>query len=157
MVLNAAPITPEDDEDSINLMKDNPQCMTFVLFMIWWVKCRWWSDWKLFNNCIWCTSSVNNLCSHSIINKTSLSTYFRLYQHFMIILQFQCNTRYYSMTSEAGFSETSSNNRCLNNYICLSGCIGCLTFVVQTNKICLKSLIQNEDRVRTQTWFQAIF
>jgi len=35
VVLNAAPITPEDDEDIINLMKDSPQCMTFVLFMIW--------------------------------------------------------------------------------------------------------------------------
>ena len=35
VVLNAAPITPEDDEDVSNLMADNPQCMTFVLFMIW--------------------------------------------------------------------------------------------------------------------------
>ena len=35
VVLNAAPITPEEDEDTINLMKDSPQCMTFVLFMIW--------------------------------------------------------------------------------------------------------------------------
>ena len=35
VVLNAAPITPEEDEDFINLTKDNPQCMTFVLFMIW--------------------------------------------------------------------------------------------------------------------------
>ena len=35
VVLNAAPITPEEDEDVSNLMADNPQCMTFVLFMIW--------------------------------------------------------------------------------------------------------------------------
>ena len=35
VVLNAAPITPEDDEDVSSLLKDSPQCMTFVLFMIW--------------------------------------------------------------------------------------------------------------------------
>jgi len=36
VVLNAAPIIPEeDDEDVTNLMKDNPQCMAFGLFMIW--------------------------------------------------------------------------------------------------------------------------
>ena len=38
VVLNAAPIIPEeDDEDVTNLMKDNPQCMAFGLFMIWYV------------------------------------------------------------------------------------------------------------------------
>ena len=36
VVLNAAPITPEEDEEDLtSLMKDNPQCITFVLFMIW--------------------------------------------------------------------------------------------------------------------------
>jgi len=36
VVLNAAPIIPEeDDEDLTNLIKDSPQCMSFGLFMIW--------------------------------------------------------------------------------------------------------------------------
>ena len=36
VVLNAAPIIPEEgEEDVTNLMKDNPQCMAFGLFMIW--------------------------------------------------------------------------------------------------------------------------
>ena len=36
VILNAAPITDlEEDEDVSNLMQDSPQCMTFVLFMIW--------------------------------------------------------------------------------------------------------------------------
>ena len=37
VVLNDAPILPEADEDVTSLLKDSPQCMTFGLFMIWWV------------------------------------------------------------------------------------------------------------------------
>lgn len=38
VILNDAPILPEeDDEDVALLVKDSPQCMTFGLFMIWWV------------------------------------------------------------------------------------------------------------------------
>ena len=37
-VLNDAPILPdEDNEDTISLLKDSPQCVSFGLFMIWWV------------------------------------------------------------------------------------------------------------------------
>ena len=36
VILNDAPILPEeDDEDVALLVKDSPQCMTFGLFMIW--------------------------------------------------------------------------------------------------------------------------
>merc|ERR1712106_1272034 len=36
VVLNDAPILPEeDDEDVASLLKDSPQCMAFGLFMIW--------------------------------------------------------------------------------------------------------------------------
>jgi len=35
VVLNDAPILPEDDEDVTTLLKDSPQCMAFGLFMIW--------------------------------------------------------------------------------------------------------------------------
>ena len=35
-VLNDAPILPEEDEDdTISLLKDSPQCVAFGLFMIW--------------------------------------------------------------------------------------------------------------------------
>ena len=35
-VLNDAPILPdEDSEDTISLLKDSPQCVSFGLFMIW--------------------------------------------------------------------------------------------------------------------------
>ena len=35
-VLNDAPILPdEDSEDTLSLLKDSPQCVSFGLFMIW--------------------------------------------------------------------------------------------------------------------------
>ena len=35
-VLNDAPILPEEDEeDTMSLLKDSPQCVAFGLFMIW--------------------------------------------------------------------------------------------------------------------------
>ena len=37
-VLNDAPILPdEDSEDAISLLKDSPQCVSFGLFMIWYL------------------------------------------------------------------------------------------------------------------------
>ena len=38
-MLNDAPILPEEDEeDTMSLLKDSPQCVAFGLFMIWFVR-----------------------------------------------------------------------------------------------------------------------